>query len=86
MQRHRVKKLLSLYSINWVGKQKYKVLLPKAYLIRWYEKALRGTFSELCGDKILKKLSDEIQVEFPTTDKKEFLQFIQKRGMYNRWI
>ncbi len=50
----------------------------------------RGQFAQLCGDKILKKLSDEIQVEFPTTDKKEFLQFIQKRGyngiMDNRWI
>ncbi len=31
---------------------------------------------------VLKKLSDEIQVEFPTTDKKEFLKFIEKRGYY----
>jgi hypothetical protein len=25
-------------------------------------------------------LANEIQVEFPTTDKREFLQFIEKRG------
>jgi len=67
-----------LNQLGW--KAKIQSIITESDLIRWYEKALRGTFSELCGDKILKKLSDEIQVEFPTTDKKEFLQFIQKCG------
>jgi hypothetical protein len=77
--------------LNQMGwKSKIQSIVTETDLLRWYEKALRGQFSQLCGDKILKKLSDEIQVEFPTTDKKEFLQFIQKRGydelINNRWL
>jgi type II restriction enzyme len=50
----------------------------------WYEKALRGKYADLIGDKVLQKLSDEIQTECPSTDKKGFDDFISKRGYKTR--
>jgi type II restriction enzyme len=67
--------------LNQMGwKSKIQSIVTESDLLKWYEKALRGKFAESIGDNVLQKLADEIQVEFPTTDKKEFLQFIQKRG------
>ncbi|MDP3010771.1 MAG: HaeII family restriction endonuclease [Methylococcales bacterium] len=69
--------------LNQMGwKSKIQSIVTESDLLRWYEKALRGKFANSIGDAMLKKLSDEIQVEFPTTDKKEFLQFIEKRGYH----
>jgi type II restriction enzyme len=69
--------------LNQMGwKSKIQSIVTESDLLRWYEKALRGKFADVVGDAVLKKLSDEIQVEFPTTDKKEFLQFIEKRGYH----
>ena len=48
----------------------------------WYEKALRGQSSELIGDKILRKLANEIRVEFPSTTS-EFDDFFTTRGYYH---
>lgn len=67
-----------LNQIGW--KSTIQSIITENDLLDWYEKALRGKFSNLIGNSVLKKLSNEIQVEFPTTDKKEFLQFIEKRG------
>ena len=76
--------ILSL--LNQMGwKSKIQSIVTESDLLKWYEKALRGKFSEVIGDNVLQKLADEIQVEFPTTDKKEFLQFMQKRG-YDKLI
>jgi type II restriction enzyme len=67
--------------LNQMGwKSKIQSIVTESDLLKWYEKALRGKFAESIGDNVLQKLADEIQVEFPTTDKKEFLQFMQKRG------
>ncbi|MEI6746570.1 MAG: HaeII family restriction endonuclease [Methylococcaceae bacterium] len=69
--------------LNQMGwKSKIQSIVTESDLLRWYEKALRGKFANVVGNAVLKKLSDEIQVEFPTTDKKEFLQFIKKRGYH----
>jgi type II restriction enzyme len=71
--------ILSL--LNQMGwKSKIQSIITESDLLRWYEKALRGKFADSIGDTVLQKLANEIQVEFPTTDKKEFLQFMQKRG------
>jgi len=43
----------------------------------WYGKALRGRSAELIGDKVMKRLEDEIKVEFPSTT--EFEEFFAKR-------
>jgi hypothetical protein len=70
-----------LNQLGW--KSKIQSIVTESDLLRWYERALRGKFSNSIGDAVLKKLSDEIQVEFPSTDKKEFLHFIEKRGYHN---
>lgn len=44
----------------------------------WYEKALRGRSAKLIGDKVMKRLEDEIKVEFPSTA--EFEGFFAERG------
>ena len=44
----------------------------------WYGKALRGQSAELIGDKVMKRLEDEIKIEFPSTT--EFEEFFTKRG------
>ena len=67
--------------LNQMGwKSKIQSIVTESDLLKWYEKALRGKFSESIGDNVLQKLADEIQVEFPTTNKNDFLQFMQKRG------
>jgi type II restriction enzyme len=67
--------------LNQMGwKSKIQSIVTENDLLLWYEKALRGRFAHSIGDSVLKKIADEIQVEFPTTDKKEFLQFIEQRG------
>ena len=47
----------------------------------WYEKALRGQSAELVGDKVMRRLENEIKVEFPSTT--EFDEFFMDRG-YDR--
>lgn len=67
--------------LNQMGwKSKIQGIVTETDLLNWYEKALRGKFSDALGNSVLQKLSDEIQIEFPTTDKREFLRFIEKRG------
>jgi len=41
---------------------------------------LRGKFSKTIGDNVLKKLTDEIKVEFPATDNTDFMKFYKQRG------
>ena len=69
-----------LNQLGW--KSKIQSIVTESDLLRWYEKALRGKFADLIGDAVLQKLANEIQVEFPTTDKREFLQFMEKRGYH----
>ena len=51
-------------------------------LIKWYDKALRGQSAELLGNRILKKLANEIKIEFPSTTS-DFTEFFKDRG-YDR--
>ena len=67
-----------LNQLGW--KSKIQSIVTETDLLRWYEKALRGKFADSIGDSVLQKLANEIQVEFPTTDKREFLQFMEKRN------
>jgi hypothetical protein len=74
--------ILSL--LNQIGwKAKIQSIITEVDLLKWYEKALRGNFSEVIGNLVLERLSEEIQLEFPATDKKEFLLFMNKRGYSN---
>jgi type II restriction enzyme len=67
-----------LNQLGW--KSKIQSIVTEKELLSWYEKALQGNFADLIADNVLQKLANEIQVEFPTTDKTEFLQFMEKRG------
>jgi len=70
--------------LNQMGwKSKIQSIITESDLLLWYEKALRGKFGDSIGDKVLKNLIDEIKVEFPTTDNKDFLKFITDRGYTN---
>ncbi len=67
--------------LNQMGwKSKIQSIVTESDLLAWYEKALRGKFANTIGAKVLKKLTDEIIVEFPATDNIEFKKFLQKRG------
>lgn len=72
-------KIISLLTqIGW--KSKIQSVITENDLIVWYEKALRGTFSNEIGDKILSILYDEILMEFPATNKNDFNDFKHSRG------
>ena len=70
-----------LNQIGW--KSKIQSIVTETDLLTWYAKALRGKFAMSIGDIILKKLADEIQVEFPATDNAELSKFMKQRG-YDR--
>ncbi len=76
--------------LNQMGwKAKIQSIIVESNLLNWYEKALRGQFASLMGNKILQKLSDEIKLEFPSTDHHEISEFLEKRGynlLSDQWI
>lgn len=54
--------------VNQVGwKSRVQAIITELDLIEWYEKALRGTYSELLGQKLLDRLVEEVLLEFPST-------------------
>ncbi|MDR1543848.1 MAG: HaeII family restriction endonuclease [Prevotellaceae bacterium] len=67
-----------LTQIGW--KSKIQSIVTENDLKNWYKKALQGTFANEIGDLVLSKLKNEIQVEFPATNNKEFADFQKKRG------
>lgn len=69
-----------LNQIGW--KSKIQSIVTENDLIAWYEKALRGTFSNELGINILQILQEQIQLEFPSTDGSSFQTFQSERG-YN---
>lgn len=73
------KLIVSLLSqIGW--KSKIQSIITEKDLILWYEKALRGKYSSAIGKRLLSTLHDEILLEFPVTNNKDFLEFKQLRG------
>lgn len=74
--------ILSL--LNQIGwKSKIQSIITEKDLIEWYEKALRGSFANEIGEKILKNLREEIGMEFPATNKTDLLLFKKERGYDN---
>lgn len=59
--------IVSLLSqIGW--KSHIQSIVTENDLINWYEKALRGEYSDLLGDNLLYCLAQEIAEEFPSVD------------------
>ncbi len=74
-----IKSLLS--QIGWQSKIQSIITLDD--LNSWYEKALRGSYSEKLGDKVLSILANEIKDEFPSVGSDDFQKFKEERG-YNK--
>ena len=75
------KVILSL--LNQIGwKSKIQSIVTESDLLLWYDKALRGVYSDNLGESVIKKMTDEILVEFPATNNDEFQSFFKSRG-YN---
>lgn len=55
-----------LTQIGW--KSHIQSIVTEADLVNWYEKALRGKYSDIIGDNLLQCLSNEITEEFPSVD------------------
>ena len=59
--------IVSLLSqIGW--RSHIQSIVTENDLIKWYEKALRGSHSEQLGEKLLYCLTSEIAEEFPSVD------------------
>ena len=72
------KVILSL--LNQIGwKSKIQAIITEYDLKNWYEKAMRGKYSNELGDKILEIISNEIELEFPATKRKDFDKFYKER-------
>jgi type II restriction enzyme len=73
------KTIISLLTqIGW--KSRIQSIVSENELIEWYEKALRGKFGSLIGDKLLDTLREEIVNEFPSSDNLDFMDFYRGRG------
>lgn len=55
-----------LTQIGW--KAHIQSVVTESDLIEWYEKALRGQYSELLGENLISTLIEEIALEFPSID------------------
>jgi hypothetical protein len=71
-----------LNQIGWGSR--VQSIITEDELESWYDKALRGQFSESLGGKLLSCLEEEIGAEFPVTNVKEFDNFYNGRG-YKRF-
>lgn len=57
-----------IYSLlNQIGwKSRIQSVITEDDLVQWYDKALRGNYSEVIGDNLLSILAEEISDEFPS--------------------
>lgn len=67
-----------LNQLGW--KSRIQSIITESELIEWYERALRGSFADAIGNKLLKSISDEIILEFPSADNLDFMKFYNGRG------
>jgi type II restriction enzyme len=74
-----IKSLLN--QLGW--KSRIQSIVVESELIEWYERALRGTFADSLGDKLLSSINDEILLEFPSADSSNFIAFYRERGYDN---
>lgn len=66
--------------LNQLGlKNKIQAIITEKYLSDWYEKALRGKFSDSLGSKLLGTIRNELKAEFPTSDQTDFMNFFNDR-------
>ena len=66
-----------LTQIGW--KSRIQSIITESDLINWYERALRGNFSNVVADKVLENISEQISLEFPATGNSDIDKFISNR-------
>ncbi len=72
---------LILSIVNQLGwKSRIQSIITEDDLIKWYEKALRGKYGNILGDKLLETLCIEIENEFPSSNTDDFKEFVRNRG------
>ncbi len=62
------------------AKQALDSIITYDDLTDWYEKALRGEYSYLLGEKVIAILSSEIRNEFPSIENTDYDEFKRQRG------
>ncbi len=67
-----------LTQIGW--RDRIQSIITVEELGEWYEKALRGKYSDTIGDVVLSELSKEIKNEFPSVGNNDFHDFQKERG------
>jgi hypothetical protein len=67
-----------LNQIGW--RSRIQSIITEKMLITWYEKALRGKYSEQVGLRLVEILQEQIKIEFPSTESAEITQFMLERG------
>lgn len=55
-----------LTQIGW--RSHIQSIITEDNLIEWYEKALRGKYADIMGNKLIRCLCEEIAEEFPSVD------------------
>lgn len=66
--------------LNQMGwKARIQSIITEDELVVWYEKALRGKFGHLIGNKLLRTMLEEMKVEFPAADSKAIKDFMSER-------
>ena len=65
--------------INQVGDGRIQGIITENELIQWYEKATKGNFSKILGQKIMDRMSSEILDEFPTSNQGPLEEFMSDR-------
>ncbi len=74
--------ILSL--LNQIGwRSRIQSVITESDLLSWYDRALRGKYADEIGSNIIKKIIDEIGIEFPSTGGDEFSSFYRARGYHN---
>ncbi len=70
--------ILSLLTqIGW--KSKIQSIITEGDLISWYNKALKGKYADIVGDKVIENIKAEIVNEFPATKAEDFMEFYNGR-------
>ncbi|MBR2507764.1 MAG: HaeII family restriction endonuclease [Bacilli bacterium] len=77
-------KKIILSLLNQIGwKTKIQSIITEDDLIDWYEKALRGKYSSLLGQKLLDILQEQVEEEFPSVEQKETI--IDRRKYFGKY-
>ena len=74
--------ILSL--LNQIGwRSRIQSIITQSDLENWYGKALKGSFSNILGARLIEILIEEIKYEFPSSDTSDLANFMEQRDYVN---